>query len=427
MRRRKIVIQHRDPTQEATVKKRAAWQWWWLATIITACIGLAWWGLRERPEPAPVRTNLLEADYPKRGGVVREQTNVATLLAEVGVAAKVRSRLAQDGTLDGYRTINAGHRYTLTYNDELHSTLRTVAYEADEETTVEINLRPYARVRIKQEVTEVREQYYSGIIRNNIWFDILESPELHHALIPLIEEAAKYTVDVFHLQPGDRYQIAFTEKLREGRVVGVQKLLAFMVKTFDRGGITHRIYNWSAPEGGVYLTGEGISVKSKYLQAPVRFAIISSPYSRSRRHPVTGVLKPHKGIDYAAPEGSPIFALADGRVEKAAFEKNNGNNVRLIHDKRHKTQYLHMSKIASGVRPGASVRQGEVIGYVGQTGLATGPHVCLRFWEDGRQVDFLANEYTYEKPLPEGELRAFFKWQKEINRRLEDKRVVLPG
>ena len=141
-------------------------------------------------------------------------------------------------------------------------------------------------------------------------------------------------------------------------------------------------------------------MKKEFLKAPVKFSRISSHYSLNRFHPVTKEWKAHLGTDYAAPFGTPIMATADGIVEDACFKQYNGNYVKIRHNGQYKTQYLHMSKIAKGMHPGARVKQGEIIGYVGATGLATGPHVCYRFWKDGQQVDPLHQKLTFADPMP---------------------------
>jgi murein DD-endopeptidase MepM/ murein hydrolase activator NlpD len=148
-------------------------------------------------------------------------------------------------------------------------------------------------------------------------------------------------------------------------------------------------------------------MKRMFLKAPVKFSRISSRFNLKRFHPVTKSVKAHLGTDYAAPYGTPILATADGVVEDARFKQYNGNYVKIRHSGQYKTQYLHMSKIAKGIRPGSRVKQGDVIGYVGSTGLATGPHVCYRFWKDGKQVDPLKQKLTFEEPLPAKYKTAF--------------------
>jgi len=131
--------------------------------------------------------------------------------------------------------------------------------------------------------------------------------------------------------------------------------------------------------------------------APVDYKRISSRFNRNRKHPVTGRWKGHFGTDYAAERGTPIWATANGTIMKASYTKNNGNYVKVRHNGTYTTQYLHMSKIKPGIKKGVYVKQGDIIGYVGSTGLATGPHVCYRFWKNGKQVD------PYRQDLPPGD------------------------
>ena len=137
-----------------------------------------------------------------------------------------------------------------------------------------------------------------------------------------------------------------------------------------------------------------------FLKAPLEFARITSRYSKNRFHPVQKRWKAHLGTDYAAPTGTPILATAGGQVIAATYTSANGNYVKIRHNGTYTTQYLHMSRIAKGMRPGTRVEQGQVIGYVGSTGLATGPHVCYRFWKNGKQVDPLREPMQRTEPLP---------------------------
>ena len=139
------------------------------------------------------------------------------------------------------------------------------------------------------------------------------------------------------------------------------------------------------------------SLKKAFLMAPVDYKRISSRYSNRRKHPVTGQWKGHFGTDYAAAKGEPIWSTANGTIILATYSKNNGNYVKVQHNETYTTQYLHMSKIKPGIEKGVYVKQGDIIGYVGSTGLATGPHVCYRFWKDGKQVD------PFKQKLPLGE------------------------
>ncbi|MDG2245040.1 MAG: peptidoglycan DD-metalloendopeptidase family protein, partial [Flavobacteriales bacterium] len=156
-----------------------------------------------------------------------------------------------------------------------------------------------------------------------------------------------------------------------------------------------------------YYDEKGESLKKAFLKAPVKYSRISSRFTGKRFHPVLKRYKSHLGTDYAAPHGTPIFAVGDGTVSKSGYTKGNGNYVKIRHNSTYETQYLHMSKRAAKV--GDHVQQGDVIGYVGSTGLATGPHVCFRFWKNGKQVDHLREDFPPSEPISEAEMDTYLK------------------
>lgn len=160
-----------------------------------------------------------------------------------------------------------------------------------------------------------------------------------------------------------------------------------------------------------------------FLKAPVKASRISSYYNLNRFHPILKRRRPHLGTDYAAPHGTPIQAVGDGVVSIASYTNGNGNYVKIKHDDTYQTQYLHMSGFADGIRAGSHVKQGQTIGYVGSTGLATGPHVCFRFWKNGRQVNHLRLNFPPPEPLPESEL-AKFNEQRDVYLKQLDEIVI---
>ncbi|MFT5142942.1 MAG: murein DD-endopeptidase MepM/ murein hydrolase activator NlpD, partial [Thalassolituus oleivorans] len=166
-------------------------------------------------------------------------------------------------------------------------------------------------------------------------------------------------------------------------------------------------FHYAEGEREEYFDGDGNSLRKAFLIAPVEYKRISSRYSGRRFHPVQKRYKAHLGTDYAANPGTPIHATGDGTVTDARYGNANGNFVKIKHNGTYSTQYLHMQKIKSGIRPGVAVRQGDVIGYVGSTGLARGPHVCYRFWKNGRQVDHLRQDLPSVDPLPAAALADF--------------------
>src|SRR5690606_11261557 len=189
-----------------------------------------------------------------------------------------------------------------------------------------------------------------------------------------------------------------------GEPVGSGKVLSAV---FGHHGKEYEAYYFEAGDGekGAYYDETGKSLRRAFLKAPIKYSRISSRFSPRRLHPVTKVWKAHLGTDFAAPTGTPIVATGDGIVVASTYAGGNGNYVKIQHDNIYSTQYLHMSKRA--VKRGDRVKQGQVIGYVGSTGLATGPHVCYRFWKNGKQVDALKQDVPSGEPIHEKHRLAF--------------------
>tara|TARA_B100000519_G_C14103273_1_gene372101 strand:- start:137 stop:838 length:702 start_codon:yes stop_codon:yes gene_type:complete len=204
-----------------------------------------------------------------------------------------------------------------------------------------------------------------------------------------------WQIDFFRINPGDSYSIVYTEEIIEGEFVGVNRIKAARITHNDK---PYFAFAYDQGLGYDFFDDEGKSLRKTFLRAPLKFYRISSKYKKRRFHPVLKRYRDHLGTDYAAPRGTPIVTVADGKVVEARYGRNNGYFVKVRHNNIFTTQYLHMSKFAKGIRPGKEVKQGDVIGYVGSTGLATGPHVCFRFWRNGKQVD----PYK-QNDLPEGE------------------------
>jgi murein DD-endopeptidase MepM/ murein hydrolase activator NlpD len=173
-----------------------------------------------------------------------------------------------------------------------------------------------------------------------------------------------------------------------------------------------------------YFDQDGNSLRKALLKYPIEFTRISSRFNPRRFHPIARVIRAHRGTDLAAPAGTPIRSVGDGVVLEAQYNGNNGNYVKIRHNSAYTTQYLHMSRIASGLRPGDRVTQGETIGYVGSTGLATGPHLCYRFWKNGVQVDALRVQLPPSQPVKTEFRDAFNQKQREVFDRLS--KIVLP-
>ena len=292
------------------------------------------------------------------------------------------------------RRINAGQNYTVICSKDSIDKARFFIYEIDPVNYVVFDLTKKMSVFLGKKDVEVRLKKAKGDINNSLWITMEEkglSPRLAHELSTIYA----WTIDFFKIQKGDAFKVYYEDRYIENKYIGIGRIIA---AEFIHNNKSYFAYYYREKnDRGDYFNEKGETLRKAFLMAPVDYKRISSRYSKNRKHPVTGRWKGHFGTDYAAATGTPIWTTADGVVIKASYTRNNGNYVKIKHNNTYTTQYLHMSKIKSGIKRNVRVKQGQIIGYVGSTGLATGPHVCYRFWKNGRQVD------PYKQKLPPGD------------------------
>ncbi len=298
--------------------------------------------------------------------------------------------------------IRAGHPYTVFSQEGkgVHfiyepSVYEYVIFHLDGDQKVE---------RIKRE-TSRSVNAAAGVIESSLW-QAMTNTGFSYELTDKMEDALQWSVDFHHLQKGDAFKLVYEEDFVEGKAAGIGRVLAASYKSGKKE--YHAIYFDNGQHKG-YYDEEGRPMKSAFLKAPLKYSRISSYYNLNRLHPILKYRRPHYGTDYAAPQGTPIMAVGDGTVSQASYTSGNGNFVKIKHAGSYETQYLHMRGFAKGIRPGTRVQQGQIIGYVGSTGLATGPHVCFRFWKNGQQVNHLKLNLPNPEPLPKSAMPEFIK------------------
>ncbi len=245
----------------------------------------------------------------------------------------------------------------------------------------------------------------------------LRSLKIDPTLSGRLTKVFAWSIDFFKSKKGDKFALSFTERYINDTVYdGVDSLKAAF---FEYKGEKIYAFPFVQERNGKtdYYDENGKALKNFFLKAPLKFVNITSHFSQNRFHPVQLMWKAHKGTDYAAPTGTPIMTTATGVVEQAGYTAGNGNFVKVKHDKVYSTQYLHMSKIL--VRRGQHIKQGEVIGKVGSTGLATGPHVCYRFWKNGVQVDALKLKLPNSQVMEGRNLPRFKEQMRPLKRELD--------
>ena len=323
------------------------------------------------------------SDFECQGAYWQEGDELADWLLDHGVSYRNVIVIQDKIQRNQLPQIAPGNFFSLLHKGNPRSPY-LLAYQPDASQYVLLKTEGEADAMAHKVKVIERRPLTSSVYIQQTLADAMFNREFGLKLTEQMEAALKWKVDFFHLDPGDHFLLLFDEISYEGGQRDVGQLSAIKYKM--NGEVSYAFYYDNGFIKG-YFDEDGYPMKSGFLKAPLKYGRISSPYNLKRADPFNGVVHAHLGTDYAAPTGTPIYAVADGMVTHAEHKGNNGNYVKIKHNERIQTQYLHMSKFATGIAPGVQVRQGDVIGYVGMTGRATGPHVCFRFWKNGQQVD----------------------------------------
>lgn len=315
------------------------------------------------------------------------------------------------------RSIRIGKPFTILRSKDRTNKIQVLIYQPDRLNFYVIDFRDSIIVYKKAKPLTFKTRTIAGALNGSL-SETLQNLKVDPALAPRIAKIYAWSIDFFKLQKGDKFALKFTERYINDTIYdGVDSLKAAF---FEYKG--KKVYAFPfAPDANTkkqqYFDEEGKTLKNFFLKAPLKFVNITSRFAKNRFHPVQLIWKAHKGTDYAAPTGTPIMTTAAGVVEQAGFTTGNGNFVKVKHDKTYSTQYLHMSKIL--VRRGQRVTQGQVIGKVGSTGLATGPHVCYRFWRNGVQVDALRLNLPTSTPMDSKYRQKYMEYMNPLKRELD--------
>jgi murein DD-endopeptidase MepM/ murein hydrolase activator NlpD len=334
---------------------------------------------------------------------------LSEILTDAGVNYSDIHNLAENSKeVFDVRNLRAGKKYAIVRDSCLSP--EALIYVPSVYKYVKYNLKNRLNAEIVEKPIATCIESGSGTLNSSLWNTMIDN-NMPPALISKMEDALAWSIDFYHTQVDDEYRLIYEREYIDGEAVGVGKLLGAYYKNYANE--YYAVYYDHEHYSGYYDL-EGRPTKKAFLKAPVKFSRISSKFSLSRFHPVLKRRKAHFGTDYAAAYGTPIFSVANGVVTRVSYTKANGRFVKIKHDKTYQTQYLHMSRFAEGIKVGMHVKQGQTIGYIGSSGLATGPHVCFRFWKNGKQVNHLKENFPPAEPMPEDELDAFFTYRDKM-------------
>ena len=359
-------------------------------------------------EETPVPEKVLPAlgfypeDYYSREGRIRQGEFFTNWMMSVGVPLETASVFAADTVFD-VRKLRAGNHYHAYYPDSLSNMPFYVVYDLNRVSSIVWSLRDSLYVRRVDKSVERRRASAEVTISTSLWRDMDEAGA-PVSLISELSDIYAWTVDFFALQEGDRFRVLYDERYCEGEFIGVDTV---RYAEFLRDSTVIPAIMFDRKDGGnIYWGSEGESLRKAFLKAPLEFKRISSGFTYHRKHPVHGDVRPHTGVDYAAPTGTPVVTIGDGTVISMGWGGAGGKTVKIRHNSTYVTAYLHLSNYASGLKEGSHVSQGQVIGYVGMTGTATGPHLDFRVWKDGTPVNPLTMDSPPSDPIGESYLPA---------------------
>ena len=335
-------------------------------------------------------------------GYVREGETLGGILRKCGATREQLTHvLSLDREQFDVRTIRAGKRYLACYQPD--SVLLYWIYQPDIKTAKVLHLTDSLHVEHHEKPVEIRARYAEATIESSLWNAMITNG-LPADLALELSEIYAWTIDFFGLQKDDSIRVYYEEQYVDSTRIGIGHIYA---AHFYHGRRWQDAYWFENEDIRGYFDGEGNSLRKAFLKAPLNYKRISSHFSYARKHPVLKIVRPHTGVDYAAPTGTPVVSIGDGVVIEKGYKGGGGHTVKIRHNSTYTSAYLHLSKYGKDLRVGSHVSQGQVIGYVGSSGTATGPHLDFRIWKNGCPIDPLKMESPPVEPVPAAYRTAF--------------------
>ncbi|MDP4277057.1 MAG: peptidoglycan DD-metalloendopeptidase family protein [Bacteroidota bacterium] len=357
--------------------------------ILMVVILVLWRQTLAEPEPIAraneyflgIRTDTLDREE----GTLNPNWTLSDLLNEYGVSSDtIQKSVEAARKVFDPRQMKAGQSYYALLSDDSTGTLKYLIYERSLTDYVVFDFTDSVSVYLKEKPVKTYRRRAEGVIKESLWNSLIkngQNPELSYKLAELYA----WQIDFFSIKEGDKYCIIYDEMVVDDSVsVDVGTIYGALIKHNGK-----KYYAIPFIQDGMlnYFDENGRNLKKAFLKAPLKYSRISSRFSNSRLHPILRIRRPHHGVDYSAPYGTPVFSIGDGTVIDKGYIRGGGNAVKIKHNRTYTTTYMHLSRYAKGIHRGSSVKQGQRIGYVGATGLATGPHLDFRVYKNGKPVN----------------------------------------
>ncbi len=347
-------------------------------------------------EPIPRLFGLAIDSFNIEAGLVGRDQNLGQILRKYNLDERSHTQLLlHAGTVFDLRKIRQGNHYTAFLSKDTLYHIQYFVYEHSPVEYVVFDFTDSVKVSVKQKDISTHRKKIHGEIVTSVW-DAMKKDSINPMVAIQVSEMYAWTVDFFGLQTGDQFTVVYDELYVDTVSVGLGRIHA---ASFMFGGRELLAIPFTQDSVETYFDGEGNSLRRAFLKAPLRFNRISSRFSGSRLHPILKIRRPHYGVDYAAPIGTPVYAIGDGRVIMAGYQNGSGRIIKVRHNGVYTSTYMHLSSFGKGITNGKYVTQGELLGYVGSSGLSTGPHLDFRVTRNGSPIDPLKMESPPVDPI----------------------------
>lgn len=343
--------------------------------------------------------------YNVKYGIVKPGQTLSVILSEHGLSKKEIHELSQnaEGTFD-VRKIKDGQAYAVFTTQDSLATPRYFVYEEDPKSYIIFDLKESHNVSRGKNPVEWRQKEVKGQVESSLWV-AMQNNNTSPQLAIVLSHIFGWSIDFFGLQKQDEFRVIYEQEYVDGK--GLQNFHV-LAASFRASDSTYYAIPFVQDGEELYYNEKGNSLEGAFLKAPLDYYRISSRFTNSRYHPVLKRYRAHHGVDYAAPTGTPVYAIGSGKVIAKGYQAGGGGNyVKIRHNSVYTTTYMHLSRFAKGLKVGSTVKQKEVIGYVGSTGLSTGPHLDFRVYENGKPINPLLIKSQPKKPISSANMQQY--------------------
>lgn len=343
--------------------------------------------------------------YNVKYGIVKPGQTLSVILSEHGLSKKEIHELSQnaEGTFD-VRKIKDGQAYAVFTTQDSLATPRYFVYEEDPKSYIVFDLKESHNVSRGKNPVEWRQKEVKGQVESSLWV-AMQNNNTSPQLAIVLSHIFGWSIDFFGLQKQDEFRVIYEQEYVDGK--GLQNFHV-LAASFRASDSTYYAIPFVQDGEELYYNEKGNSLEGAFLKAPLDYYRISSRFTNSRYHPVLKRYRAHHGVDYAAPTGTPVYAIGNGKVIAKGYQAGGGGNyVKIRHNSVYTTTYMHLSRFAKGLKVGSTVKQKEVIGYVGSTGLSTGPHLDFRVYENGKPINPLLIKSQPKKPISSANMQQY--------------------